>query len=50
MRGYWPLQTDDATGITDYLNNVAKYLVSSPLQDPEWERTTVLGASTTSER
>jgi dihydrofolate reductase len=42
MRGYWPLQTEDTTGITDYLNNVAKYLVSSTLQDPEWERTTVL--------
>jgi dihydrofolate reductase len=42
MRGYWPLQTDDTTGITDYLNGVSKYVVSSTLQDPEWERTTVL--------
>ncbi len=42
MRGYWPLQTDDTTGITDYLNAVAKYVVSSTLRDPEWERTTVL--------
>jgi dihydrofolate reductase len=42
MRGYWPLQTDDTTGITDYLNTVAKYVVSSTLQDPQWERTTVL--------
>jgi dihydrofolate reductase len=22
MGGYWPLQTDDTTGITDYLNDV----------------------------
>ena len=42
MRGYWPLQTDDATGITDYLNNVSKYVVSGTMQDPQWERTSVL--------
>jgi dihydrofolate reductase len=23
MRGYWPLQSDDTTGIRDYLNNVS---------------------------
>jgi dihydrofolate reductase len=42
MRGYWPQQTDDTTGITDYLNNVSKYVVSSSLDDPRWENTTVL--------
>ena len=42
MRGYWPLQTDDTTGITDYLNKVSKYVVSATLQDPAWEHTTVL--------
>jgi dihydrofolate reductase len=42
MRGYWPLQTDDTTGITDYLNNVSKYVVSSTLRDPRWEHTAVL--------
>jgi dihydrofolate reductase len=42
MRGYWPLQTDDTTGITDYLNGVSKYVVSSTMQDPEWERTSVM--------
>ncbi len=41
MRGYWPRQADDTTGITDYLNNVSKYVVSRTLQDPEWERTAV---------
>jgi dihydrofolate reductase len=45
MRGYWPLQTDDTTGITDYLNNVSKYVVSSTLQNPQWEHTTVLEGS-----
>ena len=42
MRGYWPLQTDDTTGITEYLNDVSKYVVSNTLDDPEWARTTVL--------
>jgi dihydrofolate reductase len=42
FRGYWPKQTDDATGITDYLNRVAKYVVSSTLSDPGWRNSTVL--------
>jgi dihydrofolate reductase len=45
MRGYWPEQTDDTTGVTDYLNRVAKYVVSGTLGDPEWEPTTVLPAA-----
>ena len=42
MRGYWPLQTDDETGVTEYLNSVSKYVVSGTMKDPEWERSTVL--------
>ncbi|WP_244276861.1 dihydrofolate reductase family protein [Geodermatophilus obscurus] len=42
FRSYWPLQTDDATGVTKYLNEVQKYVVSSTLTDPGWEKTTVL--------
>jgi dihydrofolate reductase len=42
MRGYWPQQSDDQTGITDYLNRVSKYVVSRTLDDPRWEHTTVL--------
>jgi dihydrofolate reductase len=42
MRAYWPKQTDDRTGVTDYLNSVAKYVVSGSLGDPEWDNTTVL--------
>ena len=42
MRDYWPAQTDDTTGISDYLNKVLKYVVSSTLRDPRWEPTTVL--------
>jgi dihydrofolate reductase len=42
FRGYWPKQTDDSTGVTDYLNRVAKYVVSSTMSDPEWQNSTVL--------
>jgi dihydrofolate reductase len=42
MRGYWPLQTNDETGVTDYLNNVEKYVVSNTLKEPQWQRSTVL--------
>jgi dihydrofolate reductase len=44
FRGYWPLQTDDTTGITAHLNRVHKVVVSTTLGDPEWEHTTVVGA------
>jgi dihydrofolate reductase len=44
MRGYWPQQADDSTGISDYLSRVPKYVVSSTLADPEWEHTTVVRA------
>jgi dihydrofolate reductase len=46
MRGYWPKQTDDTTGVTDYLNRVSKYVVSATLGDPQWEHTTVLPGDT----
>jgi dihydrofolate reductase len=42
FRRYWPEQTDDGTGVTDYLNRVAKYVVSSTLDDPRWQNSTVL--------
>ena len=42
FRSYWPLQTDDTTGTTDHLNQVAKYVVSSTMTDPEWSNSTVL--------
>jgi dihydrofolate reductase len=42
MRGYWPKQTDDTTGVTNYLNRVTKYVVSSTIVDPQWEHTIVL--------
>lgn len=42
MRGFWPKQQDDTTGVTDHLNRVRKYVVSSSLTDPGWDGTTVL--------
>jgi dihydrofolate reductase len=45
LRGYWPAQTDDTTGISDYLNAVQKYVVSKTLDDPQWEHTTVLSGT-----
>lgn len=45
FRGYWPLQTDDRTGITDELNQVRKYVVSSTMTDPAWQNSTVLSGN-----
>lgn len=42
FREFWPKHTDDPTGVSDYLNAVDKYVVSSTLQDTEWENATVL--------
>jgi dihydrofolate reductase len=42
MRGFRPLQTDDQTGVTDYLNNVEKYVVTSTMTEPGWQHSTVL--------
>jgi dihydrofolate reductase len=45
LRGYWPAQVDDATGITDYLNRVQKYVVSSTMTDPQWQNSTILSGN-----
>ncbi|WP_194814647.1 dihydrofolate reductase family protein [Nocardia sp. XZ_19_385] len=42
MRGYWPEQDDDQTGITDDLNQIAKYVVSRTMDDPQWQNSVVL--------
>ncbi len=42
FREFWPHQTNDPTGVSDYLNAVDKYVVSSTLEDPGWENSTVL--------
>jgi dihydrofolate reductase len=42
LRSYWPQQTDDATGVTEHLNQVQKYVVSSTMTDPAWRNSTIL--------
>ena len=42
MRGYWPDVENDPTGVSRYLNQVAKYVVSGSMEDPEWAGTTVI--------
>jgi dihydrofolate reductase len=42
MRGYWPHQADDETGVAAYLDRVHKYVVSTTLEEPGWEPTTIL--------
>jgi dihydrofolate reductase len=42
FRAYWPEQTDDTTGITDELNRLQKYVVSSTMTDPGWQNSTIL--------
>ena len=42
LRGYWPQQTDDTTGIGEYLDRVAKFVFSTTLAEPDWRNTTVL--------
>lgn len=49
LRGYWPKQQDDGTGITDYLNRVDKYVISSTMTDPQWENSTVLSGDPVTE-
>ena len=49
MRGYWPRQTDDQTGFSDYLNQVAKYVVSSTMNEPGWQNSTVLSGEMAAE-
>ena len=42
MRGFWPHQTDDTTGVSEHLDHVKKYVVSTTMHDPEWQNSTVL--------
>ena len=42
FRGYWPLQEDDTTGISAELDQLQKYVVSSTMTDPGWQRSSIL--------
>jgi dihydrofolate reductase len=49
MRSFWPQQIDDQTGVTEHLNRVQKYVVSTTLDDPNWDGTTILRGGDTLE-
>jgi dihydrofolate reductase len=42
---YWPKQTNDESGITDYLNKTAKFVVSSTLKKTEWKNSTIVNGN-----
>lgn len=44
FRGFWPKQADNPSGTSEYLNRVAKYVVSTTLEDDDlgWDNSTVL--------
>ncbi|OLT32943.1 dihydrofolate reductase [Actinomadura sp. CNU-125] len=42
MRGYWPEHADVPGGVGEYLDRVAKYVVSRTRRDPGWVNSTVL--------
>lgn len=42
FRDYWRDLEGDATGVSDYLNGVRKHVVSTTIDDPDWEGTTVI--------
>ena len=44
FRGYWPKQVDNPSGTSRYLDDVAKYVVSTTLPDGDlgWQHSTVL--------
>ncbi|MEP7189163.1 MAG: dihydrofolate reductase family protein [Roseiflexaceae bacterium] len=46
---YWPFQTNDAAGVADYINKVAKFVVSSTLANADWRNTTILGGNVAEE-
>ena len=49
LRGYWRHNEEDTTGTTEYLDGVAKYVVSASLTDPAWENATVLSGDAVEE-
>ena len=46
---YWPTQKNNEFGIADKLNSEPKYVVSSTLQSPTWNNTTVIRGNVSEE-
>ncbi len=49
FKSFWPKQTNDTTGVTDYLNRTQKYVFSSTLKEADWQNTTILRGQLTDE-
>jgi dihydrofolate reductase len=49
FRDYWSRLADDHTGFTAHMNSVQKYVFSRTLDDPGWEKSTVLRGSVETE-
>lgn len=46
---FWPLQKNNEMGIADYINNVAKVVVSTTLQKADWHNTTIISGNLAAE-
>jgi dihydrofolate reductase len=44
FRGYWPLQTNDTTGVAAQLDQVDKRVVSRTLTEPGWQNTQIISS------
>lgn len=42
---YWPLQTDDQSGVAEYLTRTTKLVASSTLHQATWVNTTIIAGS-----
>lgn len=49
FKSFWPQQTDDPTGVSDYLNRTRKYVFSATLKEADWQNTTILRGALTEE-
>jgi dihydrofolate reductase len=46
---YWPSQTNNEFGLADKINSAPKFVVSSTLEKPEWNNTTLIKENATEE-
>jgi len=42
MVGFWPTKTDNEFGIADKMNSAPKYVISTTLDDVDWNNTTLI--------